>query len=363
MRRRTALALLSQSAFVLAGCSSPDENGDPTETESTTATDTPTETPTKTPTPNYDFDTSVAFPPGGVMDDPVQIEVTVSNSGQDAGEFEATLTHDGEDLTSESVRVASGESATVMLEHAFDRPGEFDVAVAGAEATLIIFEHSLGFVHAAMDAVETLRLERQVSETGVIDLGEGPKDWEQTSTVTVEKNFDAGTLYSKREDDIVYGSESIERTIEEWAADGIVYEKTTNHTEGDVEIIQYSSERPLTTTALDIHGTDTEGFLSFEDTDDEYVFVFEPETTEEATALAARTIQPGGLRPAEAATAARMELRYDRVTGQATIYDLDVTLDGAESFPELERSSTDEYVAYGDPVEISVPQEVRENAS
>lgn len=363
MRRRTALALLSQSAFVLAGCSSSDENGDPTETETTTATDTPTETPTKTPTPDYDFDTSVAFPPGGVMNDPVQIEVTVTNSGQDAGEFEATLNHDGDDLTSETVRVAPGETATVVLEHAFDRPGEFDVAVAGSEATLVIFEHSLGFVHAAMDAVDTLRIERQISETGVIDLGEGPTDWEQTSTGTVEKNFDGDALYSKREDDIVYGSESIERTTEEWAVDGVVYEKTTNHTDEEVEYIQYSSDRPLTTTALDIHGTDTEGFLSFQDTDDEYVFVFEPETAEEATALAARTIQPGGLRPADAATAARMELRNDRVTGRATTYELDVTLDGAESFPELERSSTDEYVAYGEPIEVSVPDEVRENAS
>lgn len=355
MRRRTVLAVLPQAALVLAGCSSSDGNGDPTEA--------PTDTPTPTPTPDYDFDTSVTFPYGGVMNDPVQIPVTVTNSGQDAGDFEATLTSDGDDLTSETVRVAAGQSTTVTLEYAFNRPGAFDVSVAGSEATIVIFEHSLAFIHAAMDNVDTLRLEREVQETGVIDLGEGPTDWEQTSTVTVEKNFEAATLYSKREDDIVYGSESYERTIEEWATDGVVYEKRTNHTEEEVEYIQYNSGRPLTTTALDIHGTDTEGFLSFQDTDDEYVFVFDPETAEEATALAARTIHSGRLQPAEAATAARMELRYDRMTGRATTYELTVTLEDAESFPELERSSTDEYVAYGDPVEVTVPDEVRENAS
>lgn len=360
MRRRPLLAILPQAALVLAGCSSSGENGTPTATETDTPTATPTATPT--PTPDYEFETSVSFPLGGVMNDPVQIEVSVTNSGPDAGEFEATLTHDGDDLTSEAVRVGPGEASTVTLQHSFPRAGEFDVAVAGAEATLVIFEHSLGFVHAAMDAVDTLRIERTVHETGVIDLDEGPTEWEQTSTVTVEKNFDEGTLYSKREDDIVYGSEPIERTIEEWATDGVVYEKHTNHTEETVDYVKYSSDRPLTTTALDIHGTDTEPFLSVQETDEEYVFVFEPETAEAATALAARTLQPGGPRPAEAATAARMELRYDRVTGRATTYESDVTLEDAETFPELERSSTDEYVAYGEPVEVSVPDEVRENA-
>lgn len=352
MRRRTLLALLPQSAVLLAGCSASEGDGDPTETA----------TRTETPTPDTDFDASVAFPRGGVAGDPVRIEVTVSNSGGDAGDYVATLTRDGTDLTSGSARVGPGGSATITLEHAFESAGEYDVAVAGAEATLVIFEHSLAFVHAAMGDVDTLRIEQTVSETGQIDLGEGPTPWELTATGTVGKNFEAETLYTRREDDVVYGSEQIARTIEEWAADGTVYVRRTNHTEESVEYHQYPSERPLTTTALDIHGTDTEAFLSVEDTDDEYVFVFDPATAEEATALASRTIQPGGLRPAEAATEARLELRYDRRTGRAGTYESDLQLTGAESFPELERSVTDEYVAYGEPVDVSVPDDVRENA-
>lgn len=365
MRRRVLLASLIQASVALAGCSSTEEDADPTpgatdtETETPTVSPTPTETPTPTPSP--EFDVSVGVPVGGVEDEPVPIDVTVTNDGAGAGEYEATLTHDGTDLASETASVEPDGSTTVTIEHAFDETGEYEVTVAGVDATLAIFEHELEFVHAAMKDVDTHVIERSVSEHGLVDIGEGATDWEKDSTVTVETDFVEETRYERSEDALVYGSTDLDETIETWIVDGVLYEKHTKHTEGVVEYDKRFTEEPAAWSALDIHGFDTEGFLGFEHTDDEYVFVFDPSTPEEATALAARTVGEGGLLPAETATDARLELRYDRGTGRATTVDSELTLEGADVFPELERTATEEYGAYGDPVDVTVPDDVAAN--
>jgi hypothetical protein len=355
--------MLVPSTVVLAGCSSSDETDTPGAqgpgTDPPTETPTPTASPTPTPTP--EFETTVFFPVGGVVGEPVPIEVTVTNAGEGAGEYEARLTHDGSELASETASVDPGESVTITLEHTFSSEATYDVAAAGEEATLSIFEHGLRFVHEAMTNADTLVVERTVTERGMIDIGEGPTNWAKDSTATVEKNYEAETLYEKSEDDLVYGSTDLKETVEKWVVDGVLYEKKTKHTEGSVEYDRRITDRPRAWSALSVHGTDTEAFLGREHTDEEYVFVFDPSTSEEVTALTSRTIGEGGFFPAETATDARLELRYDRGTGRATTVDSELTLEGADVFPELDRSYTDTYGAYGDPVEVTVPDDVEEN--
>jgi uncharacterized protein YciU (UPF0263 family) len=368
MRRRTALTLLAQTPLLLAGCSSSDDEtatptDEPTETPTETATETPTETETPTQTPEPEFDASTSAPIGGVQGEPVPIDVTVTNTGDGSGEFEATVSSDGSELSSGSVEIAADATETLTFEPTFSTTGKVDVEVAGTPMSLEIFEHPLEFVHAAMQAVDTLVIDEELRERGRIDLGEGPTDWQKDTAATIEKNFEAETFHKKSEDDLVYGTTPLEETIEQWVVDGVFYEKQTKHTEGVVEYNKRFSEKPNVSTVLDIHGTPTEGFLSFPHTAEEYVFVFDPSTTQEATALAERTIGPGGFLPAENATDARLELRYDRGTGRATTVESELTLEGGDVFPELDRSTSQEYGSYGDAVEVSVPDEVKSNAN
>jgi len=156
---------------------------------------------------------------------------------------------------------------------------------------------------------------------------------------------------------------TLEETVEQWVADGVLYEKKTKHTEGVVEFNKEFTEKPELKTALDIHGTDTETFMRTAHTDTEYVFIFEPGTSDEATALLSRIIAPGGILPAEAATDGYLETRYDRQTGLATTVTLEMTLDGGEVFPELERTVEEDFVAYDESVSVTVPDDVKENAN
>lgn len=76
-----------------------------------------------------------------------------------------------------------------------------------------------------------------------------------------------------------------------------------------------------------------------------------------------RVIGQGGFLPAERATEAYLEMRYDRRTGRATTTESAFTIEGSDVFPLLEQTVTEEYVAYADPVDVQVPEDVKDNAN
>lgn len=358
---------VSVSAVVaLAGCSGQgtDEDGsDDTTTQPATDTPTPGDTPTPTSTPEPSFTSSVTWPPGGVKGQPMEFTIDVENTGDVVGDFDATLTAVDDELEQETVTVEPGERATITLTHVPGMSGTFDASVAGESTTLTVYDNELAFVHEMMAAVETIRIEKEISESGMIDLGEGPTNWAKDASTIVEKNFEADTFYKTEEADLTVADTELAETTEVWVVDGVRYEKKVKHTEGTTEFNKSISEKPHSGTVLDIHGVPTEEFLSFEHTSDEYVFVFDPQTSDEATALMNRVIGSGGFMPAEQATDASLEMRYDKRSGRATGYETEFTLEGADTFPELERTVTDDIVAYDEPVAVEVPDDVKNNAT
>ncbi|WP_435095798.1 CARDB domain-containing protein [Halorubrum sp. N11] len=62
------------------------------------------------------------------------VRATVENAGGAAGEQTVTLTANGDPVANETVALAPNETATVTLSAAFDRAGEYDLAVAGTDA-------------------------------------------------------------------------------------------------------------------------------------------------------------------------------------------------------------------------------------
>ena len=62
------------------------------------------------------------------------VRATVTNGGGAAGTETVTLTADGDPVANETVALAPNETATVALASAYESPGEYDLAVGGADA-------------------------------------------------------------------------------------------------------------------------------------------------------------------------------------------------------------------------------------
>jgi len=67
------------------------------------------------------------------------VDAVVSNTGGEAGEFNATLTVDGRAVASASGRIAAESERTVRLGHTFERAGEYTLGV-GAETVTVVVE-------------------------------------------------------------------------------------------------------------------------------------------------------------------------------------------------------------------------------
>ncbi|WP_324758576.1 DUF4352 domain-containing protein [Haloarcula sp. GH36] len=155
MHRRTVLA--TAGTILFAGCSSlsePDE-ADPssTPTETTTPTETPTatrtatKTPTDTPTevtdtptpepPNYQVSNQTPLSDSYQLDKPWPLEFTVTNIGDEAGEFSTTLQRQSETGAWRDVQrfeevIDSGENRSFSASiDAPPEPGEFQYRLSG----------------------------------------------------------------------------------------------------------------------------------------------------------------------------------------------------------------------------------------
>lgn len=71
--------------------------------------------------------------------EPVGVKALVSNSGEAAGTFVASLTIDGQRVESKDMRISPGGTETVTFEITRDAPGDFEVALGTAKKTLVVF--------------------------------------------------------------------------------------------------------------------------------------------------------------------------------------------------------------------------------
>ncbi|WP_128904151.1 CARDB domain-containing protein [Halorubrum amylolyticum] len=89
--------------------------------------------------PRFDVTETALDPPAVDPGEEATVRATLRNGGGAAGERTVALTADGEPVASETVALAPNETATVGLADRFETPGEYDFAVAGADAgTLLV---------------------------------------------------------------------------------------------------------------------------------------------------------------------------------------------------------------------------------
>lgn len=336
--RRTLLTLFVVATVVLSGCSALDggDGGDGGITE------------------------SASFPAGGVAGDQVSVEVTVDTVGDAAGESALELRVDGETVDSASVSLDPGESQTVTLTHTFESAGEYDLAVAGEETTLTVYETPRAYVSAAMDDVETERYVENATLDGQAVVDGQARPFHQESSTTARKNLTAETMYEREEQTTEFLGETTEQTTETWVVDGTRYVREVDEDSGETTYTSGPAAE-FDDGDSDFSAEALTEYLSTERTDDRYVFTFEAESSAEATDLWA-AIDENEEIPATAVSSVSLEYRADRRTGRLTEARFEVTLADYQAFSTLDITIRQNVTAYDEPVAVAVPDEVRENA-
>ncbi|PSP79696.1 hypothetical protein BRC81_04130 [Halobacteriales archaeon QS_1_68_20] len=138
--------------------------------------------------------TDASVPAEAYSGDPVTVEATVENRGDAGAETTLALTVDGEAVAERTVDLEGGEETTVEFEHAFEDPGDHDVAVdeqmAGtvsvaravvvADVTLPAESVPLG---SAVPAAVTLRNRSGVTQEATLTVEAGGSTARPTATV------------------------------------------------------------------------------------------------------------------------------------------------------------------------------------
>lgn len=90
--------------------------------------------------PEFELSSVAADRTAASTGEPVRIRALVTNVGEADGVFTAELTRDGEVVARDDLTVAAGGTRQVNFEHAFDRPGTYDVRVNGQHVATVTVE-------------------------------------------------------------------------------------------------------------------------------------------------------------------------------------------------------------------------------
>lgn len=359
--------------IVLSGCSAledtgggqtPSATGTPVETVTSTQTDTGMENGSETET-QAQFDASVRYPTGGVAGNESVVEIDVENTGEARGQYNATLTADGEQVATESVTLDSGVSTTVSLTHTFEEPGEHTLSVADRNATITVYETPRAFIDAQEDTVETVSYQEDTSFDGTVQSSGRTVETETESAVTVSKNLTAETMYETGTATTTARGETSTDSVQTWIVDGVEYSKSVGdngETTYDRELSDEFDEGDA-----EMGNASLQPYLRTAHTDDEYVFIIEANTSAEATELwrTLTSLQDENIEIVTSSEmdALRFEYRYDRQTGHQTREVADVESSGGETFVELDMTITKSSYSYGEQVTVEVPQDVKDGTS
>lgn len=306
------------------------------------------------------FAQSVSFPPGAVAGEETVVRVTVNNTGATAGTFDAGLTVDDETVTSESVSVGSNNTTTLTLTHTFETAGEYDLTVGEVETTLTVYETPRAFVSNVSDEVSTATIEEETTMTGTVIADGRSLAFSLDSSATIQKNYSAETLSKTEESTNEVGDTRWEESTEAWVVDGTRYSKTTDK-QDDETTYEREPDDEFEDSDTNISDEAVVEYLDTDHTDEEYVFVVDAPTPAEATDLW-RSVNADDDLPAESLVSFSMEMRFDRETGRATERVVQAELEEYDVFERLEMTIREEVVSTGDPVNVTVPAEVKERA-
>jgi hypothetical protein len=348
--KRLLVAVLVVSMVTLSGCAMVGDDGDDAG-----------------PGETAEFSESVTFPWAAIAGEEVTVQVSVENTGNSSGTYEAAVEADGEELTSDSVDVAAGESTTLSLTHTFDEAGDYDLKVAGEETSITVYESLLNY----LDADETDRggivSEEETEIDAVMNFQGQQLDFQSESTATVRTNHTAETEYKEEESTITVAEDTWDETTEEWIVDGTLYEKTVDHSSDEIEYVKEQSDEFEDDSNLP--GEGYEEYITTDHTDDEYVVMIEADNPEDAATLATLLNDDSdeSLSP-ESLESIYMEFHIDRqlvrpnsVTMQVSAVDLQFD-DSGGSFETFDMTMNQEMIEYDATVDVEVPDEVKENA-
>jgi hypothetical protein len=348
--KRAHLAILLVAMVALSGCAALD-GGDTDDSGNETK---------QTDAAAAEFTHEVTFAWAGVAGDPVGVEVTVENTGSEQGTHEATLRTGGETVASKSVTLSEGGTETVMLTHTFEEAGEYSLAVGESETTVDVYQSPMTAISETEFERETRVSEERISADGVMVRNGTEFDIQLNETSTVRTNYDEQTQYTAGETETNFVGITSNETSEEWIVNGTAY--TKSQSEGEDQPTYESEPSDEFEDDQSISNLAVLQYLSVEASDEEYVLRFDPETPEQASELWAafgddEEISPGSISELTMEYHVDAELfRPSRLVFNASFQEYDV-------FSTLDMTVVQEPVAYGEPVEVEVPEEVRENTT
>jgi len=113
------------------------------------------------------------------------VAVAATNAGGTAGEYDLTLAVDGERVAERSGRLPAGETTVERFEHAFDRPGEYAVAVGGLRLSVVVVEPATPAVTELSVEPDSVTAGGTVTARATVENGAGIPG-ERTVTVAVD---------------------------------------------------------------------------------------------------------------------------------------------------------------------------------
>lgn len=340
MNRRTALVLLVV-AVALAGCGLFASDADDTGEGDAAG----------------EFDVTAESPWGGVAGEDFGVQVTVENVGGGEDAHEVALSVDGDTVTEETLTLEPNETQTVTLLHTVESTGEYNLAVAGQERSISVYETPVALLQSG-DAHGTRVVEESSTMDGVIPDQEGDVQFETETTGTVWTNYTAEREYSVENTSFDVGDFVWEETTEEWVIDDTAYRKETDHS---LDEVTYEVE------SVEDHFVDDSNFtddalehLETAHTDDEYVLIFDPADGDASEFIAAIGDDPSEDMPPEAVTSVSMEFRIDSELHRPTRSEVVISLEDFQDFSTFTMTMNQTVVEYNVPVTVEVPDEVRD---
>lgn len=310
-----------------------------------------------------EFSETVEFAWAGVAGDDVHVIVVVENTGDNTGEYEATLEADGEAVTTDSVDLESGETATLTLAHTFEEPGEYDLAVADEERTIQVYDspetlfYETDFDVGTRIIAENATLEAELNRSGDV------VSYSVEENTTIHKNFTAETQYEETESTNQFEDTTWEESSSVWIVNGTEYTKTTDPSINETTYTKEPSDE-FTEGGPDYAADSVSQYLTTDHTADEYVYIYDVQDSADArTVIEALSQEEMEEIPPDAVSAMYLEFRVERALARPSSIRMDLSLEQFESFGSLEISIEQEVVSFGDAVDVEVPEEVRENAT
>lgn len=310
-----------------------------------------------------EFSESVEFAWASVAGDEVHVNVAVENTGDSAGEYEATLEVDGEAVATESVDLEPGETATLTLAQAFEDPGEYDLAVADEERTIQVYDSPATLFYEVDFDVGTRIIEENTTFEAELTDAEGVVTFSGEESTTIQKNFTAETQYERTESTNQFDETTWEETSEAWIVNGTEYTKSTDHSTNETFYTKAPSDE-FTEDGPDFDTDAVSQFLTNAHTDDEYVYIYDVQDSADAQTIIEALNREGTEEiPPDAVAAVSLEFRVEKGLARPSYFRMDLSFEPFEGYESLEISIKQEIVSYGDQIEVEVPDEVRENAT